>query len=160
MSGWLPFERQLGGILGLDSKRPESDPAMQGSGSEDEDDEEESDSDQITNDETAFSDTESDPFAPAEEDDGFDPFQSETPTGPDIHRLHYRRYQPHPRHPRPPTHLYFSILRGKQSRHSRSPNTDFPWPRMRRSQSIRSSGRENGSSFSRRHADGRYMEGL
>ncbi|CRG91735.1 hypothetical protein PISL3812_08787 [Talaromyces islandicus] len=103
MSGWLPFERRLGDILGLDSNRSETGESeqddllsgdiqglgVQDSVSEDNDDDDESDSeddeDQTTIDNSAFSGTERDPFAPATDvDDGFDPFQSETPISPGI----------------------------------------------------------------------------
>lgn len=104
MSGWLPFERQLGDILGSDLNRSETGEleqddllsgdtqnlSMQDSDSEEEDEsEEESDSeddeDQTTTDNNAFSDTDSDPFAPAaDEDDEFDPFQSDTSKRPGI----------------------------------------------------------------------------
>ncbi|QKX55272.1 uncharacterized protein TRUGW13939_02364 [Talaromyces rugulosus] len=105
MSGWLPFERQLGDILGSDVGGSETDGleqddllsgdiqnlSMQDSDSENEDDESEEESDseddeeQPTIDDNTFSDTECDPFAPAaDEDDDFDPFQLDTSKSPGV----------------------------------------------------------------------------
>lgn len=105
MSGWLPFERQLNDMLGPGLSTFETgeleqvdllsgdtqNPSMQDSDSEDGEDEseEESDSedgeDQTAIDDNAFSDAESDRFAPGtDKDDDFDPFQSETSNSPGI----------------------------------------------------------------------------